>query len=472
MADPFLQGHLAYFRVFEIGRRTPISIRDQLLRAQYLVPRLFEHGFLRPGAQMLVVGAGAGGAAAAILAARRGAFVRLIDAGPAPFALQSACGSRSIDPVQYDWPAHHCGSARWPVSGPLASVPLGFRADSAPNVARAWRQRLNLERLARRVSFRVDYRARLMNMPVPTAVGGRWLVTATVAAAAGTTAAAYDAVILARGLPVENTEVPNHAGTPAPSYVGLKFWQPDRFAAADFGLPGMSGLVLVSGSGDGALQDYIRLVTGSAYAIDVLAAVVAASATAGAALARLCARLEGAEHEAQRSLAWNEVQHDHAVLARLHDVHRAVLHEFEASHAGEWAAVMSALRSLTAGREPQRLRLVHGCVHFSACYALNRFVTLLLARFIELEHKVQTIESGWGVAAVRPPISGAAATHACVAGCWGQAHEVDLTPMPRCGTQRSALRRRVFDGVVIRHGFDKRSPLLPGTRQLLPFHLP
>ena len=128
MPDPFVSAHAWRNGVFNLAGRTPASIRDQIFRAHLLTERLLDAKILKSGSKLLVVGAGAAGATAAILAARRDVEVALADSGVSPFALQSLCDTRWVDPVQYDWPAQHCGRGQWPVSGWPAEVPMKFKA--------------------------------------------------------------------------------------------------------------------------------------------------------------------------------------------------------------------------------------------------------------------------------------------------------------------------------------------------------
>ena len=149
MADPFLLAHRAEPLLFDISGRAPISIRDQILRGHYLIRALHRTGGVGPGVRLLIVGAGAAGASAAIEAVKRGVQTVLVEAKPGPFLLQASCSTRWIDPAQYDFVAPHWAGQAWPASGPSGNTPLAFRADWAASIAKAWENTLTSVALAK-----------------------------------------------------------------------------------------------------------------------------------------------------------------------------------------------------------------------------------------------------------------------------------------------------------------------------------
>jgi hypothetical protein len=74
MSDPLLEALRILPRLFALTAKglSPISIRDQMVRAQMLVIRALEQGEITRGDKILVVGAGAAGAVAAMTCARCG----------------------------------------------------------------------------------------------------------------------------------------------------------------------------------------------------------------------------------------------------------------------------------------------------------------------------------------------------------------------------------------------------------------
>jgi ribulose 1,5-bisphosphate synthetase/thiazole synthase len=81
MSDPILEAHQILPRFFLLTAKgfSPISIRDQMVRAQWLVERAWTTGALSKGARVLVVGAGAAGATAAITAGQHRLDTTLIE---------------------------------------------------------------------------------------------------------------------------------------------------------------------------------------------------------------------------------------------------------------------------------------------------------------------------------------------------------------------------------------------------------
>jgi hypothetical protein len=134
-----------------------------MIRARLAVDRAIEEGLINSGRPLLVIGAGAAGATAAIRSALRGVSTVLIDAAPAPFLRQAACLIRWVDPVQYDWPLHHWSAGSYPWTPP--PMPLPWAANYSNLAALGWTAALNRARW-RHPRFFVFYRTRLVGRPV------------------------------------------------------------------------------------------------------------------------------------------------------------------------------------------------------------------------------------------------------------------------------------------------------------------
>lgn len=101
-----------------------LSIRDQIVRARVLVRDL--HRAMPTRKDLLVVGAGAAGVAAACAASRLGMNALVLDTRSAPVSLQEEAGHRYVGPHMYEWPAgfsedqHYPGAAPglWPSTDP------------------------------------------------------------------------------------------------------------------------------------------------------------------------------------------------------------------------------------------------------------------------------------------------------------------------------------------------------------------
>jgi hypothetical protein len=461
VADPFVRAHLARPLVFNLAGRSPVSIRDQLFRAHLLTERLLAHKLLAPGLKLLVVGAGAAGATVAILTARRDVDVVLADRGVAPFALQSQCDTRWIDPVQYDWPAEHASRGQWPVSGWPVHVPMKFKANYADQLADEWSDTL-VDEAWLRPHLDLRFETRLLHYPTPSAVGSPGVNASLWDPVQGNYTEDFDVVVLARGIAREKVTVPHDADDPvtnkSPKFVSIRFWQQDKFQQPTLGLSSSSHRVLISGGGDGALQDYIRLVTGTNSALLLLEDICAAMPNGAGMLPVLRWRLAEAEEQAHRMQLWSgSAADDHQTLSRLHELHLRLLKVLRRRYAADWASAKAMLATLVSHRNPVRVRLVHPCTHFSTCYSLNRFVALLLGRFISEEFGVETIEANTKIRAVRPDL-GTGHPSACPEGCWGQPHFVELLKSASCNMPGIAEAcGEDYHGVVIRNGVDQHT---------------
>jgi hypothetical protein len=114
MADPVLDAHRRATFYYTISGPLPISIRDQILRGLMIVDRLQQVQEIGPQRQLLVIGAGAAGATAAIEAARRGVPTFLVERADNAFLRQVNTSTRVLDPTQYDWPVDHYNIGHFP----------------------------------------------------------------------------------------------------------------------------------------------------------------------------------------------------------------------------------------------------------------------------------------------------------------------------------------------------------------------
>ena len=141
MPDTFLEAHRLDPLQFTISSPlTPISIRDQMVRAKMLVDRAIDENLIGVDRPLFVVGAGAGGVTAALYSAFRGVKTTIIELRDHAFALQRKCLTRWIDPTQYDWPASHWIQGIFPWVPP--AMPLPWRAFPSNLIAATWTQEL------------------------------------------------------------------------------------------------------------------------------------------------------------------------------------------------------------------------------------------------------------------------------------------------------------------------------------------
>ncbi len=428
MSDPVLSSHQVYPLFFNLGGRiSPISIRDQMVRGQTIVERALEAGLIggeghRP---LLVVGAGAAGATAAIHAASRRVPTILLDREASSFMRQAHCATRWIDPTQYDWPVDHWDRGLCP-SVPVPT-PFPWRSDWSNRLAAQWSIRLN-RAVGRFPWLRIYYRTTVTTaMPVGAPDG--WAVQFN----HRPFRFHFGMIVWTVGFGAERCEIPSCDS--GPDYRGYAFWESDPFQRADCGVPPpKTPEVLISGSGDGALQDFVRITTRRKSAEEILRACSLPS--------RVAETLQSAEDLAQRAYHWGETKtHDHEVIDRLHQVHRGLVEGLVG--AGRSSDDVVKALDVLIGRPAPRITLVSSCTHFANAYGLNRFLTLLIARFMQLHrNQPDVLRLGQRVQCVRG-ING----HACYGNpitCHGEDHEVELVSAPDAPAAPRLVRASSF----------------------------
>jgi hypothetical protein len=464
MPDPFLVTHQVGPAVFDIGGKLhPISIRDQMIRGQSIVDRAIQAGFGATGQQLLVIGAGCAGAAAAIEAARRGITTHVIDTAPLPFLRQAACSTRWIHPYEYEWPLDHWPTPGYPFVGHPTPyygppVPLPWAASWADVLAAGWA--ITLVRAVRAYSPRLTLHYGTGLAGIPIFAKGSWTVNLRPPRSGPLT---VGMILLAVGFGAERVTAPPHFRSHA-------FWETDPYRTSNCGLPS-SPKIVISGGGDGALQDFLRIVTGLASVGDVAKACPLPPPVE--------TEIVAAENRSQRAYLWGSTPGgDHDIQRTLHDAHRRAV-----ATALKDPTVRAALATLLPSAPPD-LRLVHPCTHFSLAYGFNRFLVLLIdAYYAGLGHPSLLIPCA-SVDTVKE-----VSPHTCLGPgmtapnpwrCLGEPHTVALVPTAHPGcilTPPTPPGPLSADVVILRHGVTGPAPLLVPAltavdrpRQLLPIH--
>lgn len=480
--DPVLQAHVLGPLQYGVGGPlSPISIRDQMVRAQLLVERAHASGYIGGNRPLLVVGAGAAGATAAMRAAELRTPTLLIDSATGSFLRQVACTSRFIDPVQYDWPIGFWTATKFPPFPPLARVmPLSLKAGFAVTLARTWRNELNDARV-RSPWLRVKYKTQLTSFKP----SGSFLLCGL--SERGVQHNAQFGLLLGAvgpGSERVTTTVRTAGGTTAIGYEGPRFWETDALEDASLGLSSAGVTLLISGGGDGALQDFIRAVSGKRSAREALEAIATCDPRVSKALNMLISSLQAAEDHAARGYSWSTPERDHDIHKKLHLFHDKVVTEIERQ--AFWAPIATLVNQWLNSRRWAALHFVYPCGHFGQCYALNRFLTLLLLRASRSKVQAHPFSS---VSAVNctggrvANVSGAS-RHVDTWGmpgfktCNGQKHVVVIEPHACPKFSVSGHRAQLSaDVVVLRHGVEPsasqlaKAPALGRTRHFYPYWL-
>ena len=460
MPDPFLLAHQVAESVFDIGGKLfLVSIRDQMVRGQSIVDRAVAEGFAGTGQDLLVIGAGAAGVVAAMRAAAWGITTHLIEFDKKPFGRQALCQTRWIDPHEYEWPSDQWLNPSYVYDVPPLHpyhghpAPLLWSAQWADSLAAGWAARFK----AAQATFPhlKYYPSTTLATPLPAMGPGTktWKVNLS-----GGQLLTVGMIINAVGFGVEKCEVPR---TPPSTYRGLAFWQTDRFRRPNCGLKSPKvAKVVISGGGDGALQDFLRIVTGKPSVRHLYQAIGAAMPSAkkidrvlrGYYFSHLEGRVAGAENRGSRSYLWGTNPfHDHDVHRLLHLAH---------SDAVSWALtkgpIRAALKSVLP-KIPPDVQLVYSCTHFTQSYPFNRFLVLLIDTFLSVHNgSPSRLIPGAEVTAVAG-LGGHICKVASPPLCLGKQHQVTLGPAfhPNCGTVSKPPAPPPFlmaNIVIIRHG--------------------
>lgn len=488
--DPFLFNHTCRPRILTAGGRlTPISIRDQIIRGRMLVDRAVERKWIGKNDEypFLVVGAGVSGITAASRAAYHGVRTIVIDREDHPFSVQRACASRWICPTQYDWPVDHYLEGKYPFDPELWGEPLSWSAGRADLLTADWEVQLHCTQ--KRYPGRIDFFWNtLLTSPLPSLDPSGEFVSAKILKAfqrsdgtpyfdpvAPTHEFRARAVLLAFGFGEEaSTIAKEHAAR------GYRFWETDPVGLPNLRVPNGHPHVLISGSGDGALQDFLRTVIrtpddGKFYARELYQHLKIAPETEH--------EIQSLQDHANRSYAWGTGRiHDHKTLSQLHKSHCRLVEDLLRRDPAIRDRVALCLRDPLP-----EVRLVFECDHFSNCYGLNRFLTLIVSRVLESDAKRKVLVPESRVMDLVPQ-----SPHVCKMmsyneddpsdpdACHGWWHAVYLRQSPDCHKETIApidgSGRSFFwnaNVLILRHGVRpstfEQSLSTPCSRQILPY---
>jgi hypothetical protein len=471
MTDPFLLSHIVRPLHFDIGGNiSPVSIRDQMIRGRVIIDRAYQQGLIDLDRWLLVIGAGAAGVTAAIQGASYGVTTILIEQNPFPFGRQSLCRTRWICPTQYDWPIDHWlkGQFPWPGAGP--PMPLPWSADYSNLLAALWNRELNVARssyknltllsntVVDRSMCEPDGAFKVKNDLLEVHLipyGGRY---------------EFGMALSCVGPGEERHKVND--------YAGFQFWETDPFEEPNFGLDIEEPRALISGGGDGALQDFLRAVTKKKSADDIYRGLLPYEFKG-----EIENRILSIEDQAKRSHLWSGTrQHDHEILSAIYELYQDLIDNLSHDHR-IWPRIVEKIDDIMDGSPDElNVKLVYPCRHFSKCYGLNQFLVLLIAKYLKMKYNHYPLQSNTVVLDVRGN------DHTCQgnpAACHGKEHKVELGNAD-CDTMDRYLRGQLviihnsaenYDVVIIRHGVKPPSytfgaQQIANVRHALPYYVP
>lgn len=338
-----------------------------MLRGSWFADRLQSTGEIHRDRSILVVGAGATGATAAIRAAQHGAKVLLIEQTGGAFGLQARSSTRWIDPTQYDWPSEHWHRAVYPWRPP--PVPLPFKANFSDRLAHDWRLLLQ-QHIVSLPSL--NYQANFKIAGIHTSSGNPPFGV-TLQTPSGTHFMGFDMIIWATGHGNEKNHIPSTTGGTIQS---PPFWSTDLLSRPRCGLShGIRPDVLIIGSGDGALQDFLRVATRFDSAKEIHDALPIPNTLRQAAL--------NIESEFHRGIVWCEKDDtERKLYSARHESYRMLVEDlWQDPH-----FVSTALATLR--KDIGSLIMALSSAWFTGYYGLNCFLALIIARAWEEAHSL------------------------------------------------------------------------------------
>lgn len=437
---------------FWIGGKNSVSVPDQIIRAKMLIEQLKSHiGFT--DARVCVIGAGFGGAAAAILAAEAGAkHVRLFDRQARPFSLQNRCTSRVIDPTEYHWPFPWYETAQFPLAGDL---PFAFRvrengaktdADRNNRPANVW------ARDARKELFTAEAGCENLQLSFLTDVMGlefdgekHKVTTKDRSVKDGTEEVhEFDILICANVIGGEKCWVERKPETDEEKrhvFRSVAYWENDLVlttfralsATAKSRIPSM----LVSGGGDGALQDFIYYSTAGRSPSEIIKHV-------GYPSPDVIGRVMLYVTQMERSWQW--------VPKEAHDVLLGCYRKMMQKCAKTWLQT-DLVRHRLIGLIQENVKVVLVCREFARGFPLNAFVALAIDE-VFLERGEGRIRYGRKVRSVtHENCSGE--LHSGTGGC-PEAQQVCISDVRNIVGEVSSPE--TYDLILLRHGIDWNRP--------------
>jgi hypothetical protein len=483
--------------LFDLNRTGPaISIPDQMRRGYHAVLEGLGRSYIGSDKPLLVIGGGVAGLMAAMTAVEEGVETWVIEKERL-LSTQASCSSRYVCPTQYDWPANYWRKGFYPHDG--EPMPFSWERGLAADVVKDLVQdEVNKFLNANRGSLTI-LNSEFLDYRVVSVAGHWWVVpNLSVSSEANDLPDAFAMVLACAGFGKENTiaapfkkcppltgdSVTDATATPQRPYTGFRFWEMDDYEE-DVPLLGIrSGnmpKVIISGSGDGALQDFLRIVIRSG-------SLGEECISAGALYGAIEKSLSGGtrrkfEQELltveQKFRASVEIgfsirdmktrkQHSCAINADAHAEHLRVIKEL-IEDARAWGQITQTLNKVLKNLHTElMIRMVYPCSHLTPFYGLNRFLVLLIGKYVEEKYpEVQIFYPHTMVTNVVSTTEVSGEDHRCgrAEDCHDKDHQVFCTAAkcvdvpPACITDEHKFAGGPYNVVIVRHG------ILPASRK-------
>jgi hypothetical protein len=303
----------------------------------------------------------------------------------------------------------------------------------------------------------------------------------------------FSAVIWATGAGSEDCQLTSKTRKtrktrkPIPVYQGIKFWDNDQFVSERCGLTiEDTPQIVISGSGDGALQDFLRCVTRRNLALDIydeLFNPISSDTMRERIRKSVETKIQSAEDRARRCLIWaSGREEEDSIYQELEDRHRKTINE-ELLHNNN-----NSIREnlgILLGKwidEKATISLVFRRNYFKNYYSFNRFLVLLIAQYLEEEHNHAVLYRNSEIISIEPD------GHECMTedsqmpteepdrtrSCYGREHTVILNDETRLTANiiiiRHGLHRNSTYSILGQH--ENRCLEIINKKYLMPYHWP
>jgi FAD binding domain len=470
-----------------------ISITDQMRRGHGIIVEALRKKIIGPDKPLLIIGAGVGGLMAAATAARHKVPTTVIEKKDSTLSVQANCPSRWVCPTQYSWPDPGWNKGTYPRDKRF--MPFVWRRGLAAVETDYIRK--ELEKFFDRSGF-VEVFLNITFEGYFLIGADQWIIPVLSATPEDPKFPMIFSMALAStGFGLEKTVVKREKKTaPETRYTGPMFWEVDEYEKDNPPLGISSGQpnVLISGSGDGALQDFLRIAT----RVDaVKVARQSADRRAGSAGAlcwlvfkdlpgierRIRRRVKDIEQRYQQEIASPYSRHPDRELrtlykccvhAEAHLEHLTLIKEL-CEEPRDWRQVVESLdRWVKNLRDEISIKIVYPCFHISPYYGLNRFMTLLVVAYAYQRYPdVQLLYPGTRVTEIVGAGAHAPPGDECTKAdhCHGKDHRVFSAPAPDCLSVQSPIsgetefERGPYNALIVRHGINERDKVLSEDRR-------
>jgi hypothetical protein len=378
------------------GFFSPISIRDQIIRVCLIIERAKEQGIISSERPILIVGGGVAGVTAAIKAVELGVKTVLVDSQTLLISLIQS--TRHFCPVQYDWSVEHWDKGKFPYSISLGNVETTPFSDSIPvNLVEGEVEKsmmtlkTQIELFSKKYSSEPntlnfyenvtlkdhDFIQKGNDLPLLTTVFTRKALNENLIDddIKLPDVCEYGMGFSCVGFGKEKVSISDKS-----KFRGIDFWN-----LIDHDKLLTNATVLICGSGDGALQDFLLLATKRKTTKEIYRLIRdGEDANTKQLFDEVESIIRKAEEEAKRKEIWHNLKNDSGmrnlcqIYRELHTIHKdAVRRLLGLQH------VQSKLKNLVVKEVTQgKLIISYLCNHFSACYPFNRFLALLIGEYV------------------------------------------------------------------------------------------